>query len=180
MSTKWGEWFVDSISSLEERLGYILELRRVRELWLQGELYLLSSDEQCLDLNKTGIINGGEIDLIGESPNMIAELKICGRGYQSKMLTGVSITDEVLAKTEFTFEDMRHHHPKEGSIFKDFCRLKEADSSFEKYMILVIPKLGDRDTLGRLLETAHFPGKEYYRQLEHFDIRVFQLPEQDD
>ncbi|UZE94429.1 hypothetical protein [Alkalimarinus alittae] len=175
MTNKWGDWFVDNISSLEEKLGYILELRRVRELWLQGELYLLSNDEQCFDLNKTGIVPGGEVDIVGDSPKMIAELKVCGRGYHKKMLNGISLTEELSSRTEFTLENMKHHDDKEGSIFKDFCRLDAVDSSYERYMILVIPKLVEQDTLGTILETVKFPGKEFTRKLEYFDIRVFQL-----
>ncbi|CAM3473965.1 hypothetical protein [Parendozoicomonas haliclonae] len=176
MSTSWGEWFLESISSLEKRLNYILEMKRVRELWLQGELYLLSSDEQNLDLNRRGIIPGGEVDLIGQHPRMIAELKICGSGYYPKTLCGFHISNELAAKDEFTFEDMRSHHSTEGSVFKDFCRLYDADDSYEKYMIIVIPKLCRRDTLGQILEQTIFPGLEFHRHHEYFDIRVFQLP----
>lgn len=176
MPTNWGEWFVEKISSMEERLGYVLELRRVRELWLQGELYLLSTDEQCIDVNKRGIVSDGEVDFTGSSPSMIAELKICGRTYNKKMLNGFSLTDNLASKNLFSIADMLSHHKTEGSIFKDFHRLCAADSAYEKYMIIVIPKLGQQDQLGYLLETATFPGKEYSRKLKWFDIRVFHLP----
>ncbi|MBD3897192.1 hypothetical protein IEI94_15145 [Halomonas sp. ML-15] len=176
MPTEWGKWFVERISELEERLGYILELNQVRELWLQGELYLMSTDDQQLNLNVRDIIAGGSVDFVGESPKMIAELKVCGRGYYSKMLNGFSLTEDVASKKSFSFEDMACHSEAEGSIFKDFCRLFSANSAYEKYMIIVIPKIQGPDRLSEVLEAAKFPGVEVSRRLQWFDVRVFCLP----
>lgn len=177
MHTNWSEWFVASIAGLENRLGFILELRRVRELWLQGELYLLSTDEQNFRVNEWNKALGGEFDFTGDSPKMIAELKICGRGYMSKVLNGYTLANELMKKSKFTFEDMERHHSSQGSIFKDYCRLRSIGTGYEKYMIMVIPKIGEPDQLGALIEKAEFPGVETSIHLEWFDVRVFKLPE---
>lgn len=177
MTKNWGDWFVEAIASLEDDLNYILELRRVRELWLQGELYLKSSDEQCLSLNERNILLG-EVDFVSK-PNdavkMVADLKIGGRGYEPKILNGSGLPESLTSKTEFTLDDMDVYKKSEGSIFKDFCRLRDIKLDCQKYMILVIPKLVEPDRLGELLESAKFPGKEYSRKLQWFDIRVFHL-----
>lgn len=147
----WGQWFLDKITLLKEKIEYILEVKTVRELWLQGELYLHTSDEQEMHLNYNAgeLVGSGHIDFYSNKIPLCAELKICGRGYQSKVIDGSIIKDSfphkkidnrVVPDLDYILnkysEDKKS---KENSILMDVSRLLSIDDAYDKYMVLIIP-----------------------------------------
>jgi hypothetical protein len=99
MKTNWTRFFIDSIEAIRKDLAYIsAEASGCREGWLQGML-LLAAKKSGFDLRANEHPMGlrGKADLsFGDPPTMIAEIKIVGADFQSKMSRAIDADVERL------------------------------------------------------------------------------------
>lgn len=150
---KWSKWFIDVIAELNGKnkgyaLSHILNVAGVRERWLQGQLYLESTDEMEMDLESSFKNNRTRYDFVSNNEKypMLAELKISAGHHNPKILglkkeyllkkisNGQFITDKDLSKVD-----------KKNSLLNDVNRLRNGQDDYTKLLILIIIKSHDDD-----------------------------------
>ncbi|WP_119395071.1 hypothetical protein [Salinibius halmophilus] len=98
---EWSDWFKKSLREIDrdgdgDQLSHILALSSVRELWIQGELYLRSNDVQGLTVNHDfethkSFGDSVKVDLLAEPTSaawapMLCEVKVITNDFQGKVV----------------------------------------------------------------------------------------------
>lgn len=147
----WLNFFEASIGAIHKPLAVVLNAGGCREGWLQAELFR-AGQRYDLKVNHHSLGKGKKADLsCGDGPQMLAEIKIVGAGYQSKM---------------------RHY------IDSDARRMKRASTSKTKcFMILLIPdsELDSDSTLKTYLHSCSFGPKPVERSWPGFKLRMWEI-----
>lgn len=121
----WLDFFEEFFTQRAESIAVIADAAGCREGWLQGEFFLCGR-QMMLRTNATR----RRFDLLCDDPPMIAEIKLCGGGYATKM---------------------------KAFIENDVRKLRSDPSCRPKYMILVVDNRKPHTSLGRWLTTCSFP-----------------------
>lgn len=144
----WTETFKMFFNSRKGEIDKILDAQGCREGWLQGEMFLYANPGS-LQAN----VEPQKYDLVSkikEDP-MIAEIKICGGDYQSKM---------------------------KGPIEHDIVKLAKAPSGQAKYFILVIDTRHLESSFGKWLIDFRPVAEEFEEvQGKNFKARIWKLKE---
>ncbi len=121
----WNTFFISFFKKNKLQIEQILDSCGCREGWLQGQLYLANP--------KKLLTNNGPLkfDLASTDSKMIAEIKICGGDYNSKM---------------------------KSLINSDVAKLKRANAA-EKYMILLVDTRHLDSNLGQWLRDNATPSR---------------------
>ncbi len=178
----WARFLGTAVEERKDQLATIFDAASVRELWLQGELYLAAKRASLPFLHMNLKIGGypGFADLsywTGDDANadllMVGELKLIGtRGYFKKNFDGWSALyrgylDELGAngKVLVTPESLRERPPC-GGLLGDYNRLASFDRQVLKLLVLVLDTRGEKDELGQLLCAVDFlhPGRTLFEE----------------
>ncbi len=167
--------------SIESEFAIVLDAAGCREGWLQGEFFhRLNQRDGTFRVNWFQLAKNSHADLYGElHGKMVAEIKIVGqRGYLKKNINGTSsigafLPDDPNGRIDITPSLLEQVNEKEGSVLKDYCRLKRADDELRKYLMLVIHKNGLIDDAGRAAQAIKFPGDETELDYRGFFVRIW-------
>src|SRR5258708_4332105 len=113
-SPMWEQFFLDFFDASAESIGVVLDAWGCREGWLQGELYR-AGRRRGLRVNQYSLGGNRKADLccLESPPRMVAEVKVLGAHYQSKMRFALDADAERLSAIK--------------------------DAELERYIVLVIP-----------------------------------------
>jgi hypothetical protein len=141
---KWMAFFKAFFKSEAKDISKMLDAGGCREGWLQGELFL-RAPHATLQTNATR----RKYDLYSKRPAMVAEVKICGGDYQSKM---------------------------QALIESDVQKLRTALGNTQRFMILLVDTRCRGSSLGKWLLTQDFPHTEYCDvKGTHFTARIWKI-----
>ena len=145
----WLKFFDKTIERLQEPFAMVLLASGCREAWLQAELFRAGRDFD-LRVNEYRLGKRMTADLShGHPVDMLAEIKIVGANYQSKM---------------------------RWQIESDVERMKAFSSpGTERFMILVIPRSEKRNRLHDFLHSCSFSDRCIEREWPAFKLRVWQF-----
>ncbi len=147
--TDWLQFFAVTIEQIHEPLSTVLAASGCREGWLQGELFR-AGREHDLRVNEYSLGNRQTADVsCGDRPDMLAEIKIVGAGYFSKM---------------------------QGFIASDVARMRAVSTvGTRRYMILIIPMSEAKTKLGDYLHSCSFSPKSIEREFPGFHLRIWEF-----
>lgn len=179
----WVNKFKKVFDSLEKEFAEVLKAYRCREGWLQGEFFRrLKNKSNDFSVNDYPIAKKQTADFHAVYPKeMVAELKILGAcDYYKKNIDGNCDLKNFTPKRKkgrifVTNRHLKNVNSKEGSILKDFLRLKSIKEKIEKYQILVIHKNGSADELGRAALAIKLPGTETTLNYKDFIVRIWKV-----
>lgn len=145
----WEQFFLDFFDYSAESIGVVVNAWGCREGWLQGELYR-AGWRRGLRVNEYPLGSYKKADLCcSESPRMVAEVKILGADYQSKM---------------------------RNALDGDVRRLTDIqDADLERYMVLVIPNCEAKSSLGDYLGSVCYSSNCIEREYPAFRLRIWRL-----
>lgn len=145
----WLNFFADSIAAIHDPLSVILGASGCREKWLHGELFR-AGRQYDLRVDEYNLGNSNKADLsCALRPAMIAEIKIVGADYLSKM---------------------------QAAIESDVQRMREVGNpDVERYMILIVPRSDAKTPLGAYLESCSFSSTCVEREFPGFRLRIWRL-----
>jgi hypothetical protein len=148
----WARFFIDSIEAARKDLTYIAgKASGCREGWLQGTI-LLAANKRGYDLraNECRMGRRGKADIsFGDPPTMIAEIKIVGADFQSKM---------------------RH------AIDADVDRLRKVRAhGIERYMIVVIRESTSTGILRAYLDSWPSPSEGRELKGKGFCLKILRV-----
>ena len=145
----WLNFFASTIEAVQEPLSIILTASGCREGWLQGELYR-AGRQYDLRVNEHALGGRQTADLsCGETPDMLAEIKIVGADYFPKM---------------------------QGYIESDVARMRGVNTAgTQRFMILVIPRSDAKTKLGEYLHACSFSSQCFERDWPDFKLRIWQF-----
>jgi len=141
----WFTYFKDFFSRHTDRLEALFDAAGCREGWLQGEFFI---DGQELQIKTNATPK--KFDLLCSNPPMIAEIKICGGNYASKM---------------------------RGYIQEDADKLARASRNYERFLLLVVDNRHPDTELGCWLTTCDFEHvrKDELKLSDTLIIRLWQI-----
>ena len=144
----WMIYFTDFFRQHSEHIQSILDAAGCREGWVQGAMFLHARDLH-LKTNATH----SQFDLLCPDPLMIAEIKICGGDYNSRM---------------------------RGAIQNDIQKLARVAGDWERFMILIVDNRNPHTSLGSWLTTCDFPHTQKHNVTlsESVVIRMWQITEE--
>jgi hypothetical protein len=145
----WLKFFVKTIGEIKEPLAYVLNASGCREGWLQGEFFR-AGKKYNLRVNEYALGNWRKADLsCGAGPAMLAEIKVVGANYLSKM---------------------------QGYIEADANRMRAVSTAgTERYMILIIPDSDAKTNLGEYLDSCTFSANCVDKKWPGFRLRIWKL-----
>ena|GEM_PF-2148225 len=149
----WPSLFLSVFESVSNTLSIVLQAAGCREGWLQGEFFRYGHSLNIpIDVNDFDLGNRQKADLSSDHhPKMVAEIKIVGADYQSKMIK---------------------------CIESDVERLRRLSEEWERYMILVAPQANARarkSKLGVFLDTCSFGKICDDREFGAFRVRIWRV-----
>jgi hypothetical protein len=141
----WPNRFLAFFREIEKHFSVILQAEGCREGWLQGEFFR-HFRENGVQVNYPGL-DRAKHDLYCKLPSeMLVEIKV----YVDD-IRGTEIKRFVRSKggDPLSHADILNLDPPNGSYLRDVLRLMERPTPpDERYMILVLPKEGDRAISG--------------------------------
>ena len=141
----WPNFISEAIAAVQEPLALVLQASGCREGWPQGELFR-AGQQHSLRVNEHHLGKNCKADL--SAPGMVAEIKIVGADYESKMCRYI--------------ED-------------DVARMRGAGAELERYMILIVPRSEEKTRLGAYLDTCQFSPTCLEREFPRFRLKIWRL-----
>jgi hypothetical protein len=163
----WVAEFARFFAWCHSRLLEVFDASGCRELWLQGEAYRYfrhhrSEGALCVWTNehkKNDLAFYRTDDDM--QPEMVMEIKLLGNHFYTKTLTGFSdmrpYRSPEKPRERFTFDPAlaEQHHPREGSLLKDYAKLLSDDTKI-RLLMLVHDMRNPETGLGRALQCVDF------------------------
>lgn len=163
-TTTWTKKLEQFFEARERELAGVLDARSCREGWLHGEmLRWFRRDHPTFCVNEVSIGPRKTADIAClDAPRMIGEIKILGRGYQRKVVTGAARGLKAVEKRLVQpISEQDRSAPWIGSwgLVPDYFRLRQAVTNrpHERVLILVADVTdADEDALSRVLREIRF------------------------
>lgn len=185
--SNWFDMFSIVFNNVQQTLPIILKCNSCRELWLQGEMFrFITPYDPKFQVNvlidKRIKDKRIKVDLYGSRfGKMVGELKVYGlSGYYNKNICGTSNIDSFIPERNngrilIGQSHLKKLNMKESSILKDYSRIMEISEQFEKYLILVVHKNGQKDDFGKAISAIKFSGEELTLDFPFFFVRIWKL-----
>jgi len=180
MSNTWSDKFCEAFDSMQEKLSLICNYASgCREGWIQGELFytlnngIAAAEDNWIEVN-TGFQNNlrkkfdlftPEYNIVAELPQMAAEIKVISEDCNiAKCIVGengnIAPYYDKSERGKFIIDNKdKENTDGTWSLINDYFNLIEiVQNDYEKYLILVIPNIFDKNIPKnlRLLNNINF------------------------